>query len=324
MMAGKNNHSTTNLSELTFLSTSGYCNIHVCIWYPDKTKYTRPIGIIQLAHGMVDHIERFEAMATYFAQRGFLVVGNDHLGHGDSIASKDDWGYFVDREDCATYLVKDMHKLTKIIKKKYPNLPYILIGHSMGSFLTRKYMMMYKDELSACVVLGTGNQRLIVVQAGRLLVHITKRFKGDRYRSSLLKKLMFANYNKDINNCKSENAWLTRDDEIVKKYDHDEKCSFMFTVNAYEGMLKVIRFVIRNANIRHTSRYLPVLFAAGTSDPVGEYGKAVKRIYRKYARWLDDVELKLYDNCRHELHSEINKEQIFEDIYLWILKKINV
>ena len=323
-MAVEKNHSNTDLSTWTFLSTSGLCNIHVCIWYPDKTKYTKPIGIIQIAHGMVDHIERFENMANYFTKRGFIVVGNDHLGHGDSIVNKDNWGYFADHEDSGTYLVKDMHRLTKIMKKKYPDLPYILIGHSMGSFLTRKYMMMYKDELDACVVLGTGNQRLAVVQAGKLLVRITKYFKGDRYRSPILKKLMFANYNKGINDSKSENDWLTRDFDIVNQYDHDEKCSFMFTVNAYEGMLKVIRFVIRDANIRHTPRYLPVLFAAGNADPVGEYGKAVKRIYRKYARWLDDVELKLYDNCRHELHSEINREQIFEDIYLWILKKINV
>ncbi len=323
-MIVEKNHSKTDSSTLNFLSTSKRCKIHACIWHPDKTKYAKPIGIIQIAHGMVDHIERFEDMALYFTKRGFLVVGNDHLGHGDSIASKDDWGYFADHKDCGTYLVKDMHKLTKIIKKEYPNLPYVLIGHSMGSFLTRKYMMMYKDELDACVVLGTGNQRLIIVEAGRLLVHITKYLKGDKYRSPILKKLMFANYNKYIKDCKSENAWLTRDDEIVKKYDHDEKCSFMFTVNAYEGMLKVIRFVIRDANIRHTPRYLPVLFAAGTADPVGEYGKAVKRIYRKYARWLDDAELKLYDDCRHELHSEIDREHIFEDIYLWILKKINI
>ncbi len=323
-MAVEKNHSNTDLSTWTFLSTSGLCNIHVCIWYPDKIKYTKPIGIIQIAHGMVDHIERFENMANYFTKRGFIVVGNDHLGHGDSIVNKDNWGYFADHEDSGTYLVKDMHRLTKIMKKKYPDLPYILIGHSMGSFLTRKYMMMYKDELDACVVLGTGNQRLAVVQAGKLLVRITKYFKGDRYRSPILKKLMFANYNKGINDSKSENDWLTRDFDIVNQYDHDEKCSFMFTVNAYAGMLKVIRFVIRDANIRHTPRYLPVLFAAGNADPVGEYGKAVKRIYRKYARWLDDVELKLYDNCRHELHSEINREQIFEDIYLWILKKINV
>lgn len=126
-MIVEKNHSKTDSSTLTFLSTSKRCKIHACIWHPDKTKYAKPIGIIQIAHGMVDHIERFEDMALYFTKRGFLVVGNDHLGHGDSIASKDDWGYFADHKDCGTYLVKDMHKLTKIIKKEYPNLPYVLI-----------------------------------------------------------------------------------------------------------------------------------------------------------------------------------------------------
>jgi len=310
--------------EASFPSASGLCKIHVCIWYPDENKYPKPIGVIQIAHGMVDHIERFEAMAEYFVERGFIAVGNDHLGHGDSVRSKEDWGYFADDRDCGTILVKDMHRLTGIMKKKYPDLPYVLIGHSMGSYLTRKYMMMYPDALDACVLLGTGNQRLSMVEAGRFAVFITECFQGDRYRSPLLKKLMFLGYNASIKQPQSENAWLTRESSIVEAYDKDEKCSFMFTVNAYKGMLNVIKFVIKDANIRLTRKTLPVLFAAGKQDPVGAYGEAVEKIYKKYAQWLDDVELKLYEGCRHELHSETCREEIFEDLYQWIIKRIAV
>ena len=151
--------------EHLFKSTSGVCDIHTVLWYPDKEKYENPVGVVQIAHGMIDHIERFEGLALYLAERGFVVAGNDHLGHGDSVNDKNDWGYFAKGNNSGLYLVKDMHKLTIIMKKRFPELPYILIGHSMGSFMTRRYLMMYGNELDAAVILGTGNsQRLWLME----------------------------------------------------------------------------------------------------------------------------------------------------------------
>lgn len=301
-----------------FKSSSGDCNIHAVVWYPDKEEYEKPFGVVQIAHGMIDHIERFEALALYLAERGFVVAGNDHLGHGDSVKSKDDWGYFAPGRNSAQYLVKDMYRLTKIMKKKYPDLPYTLIGHSMGSYMTRRYLMSYGDELSAAVILGTGNQSPAVVEGGLAAVRIARIFRGERHRSRLLNKMMFGSFNSRISSPKTSSDWLTRREDIVSEYKADEKCSYIFTVNAYEGLLKVIKYVIQEKNIKKTPKELPLLIASGTEDPVGDYGRAVEKLYEKYKKYLDDVELKLYKECRHELHSEINSEEIFEDIYCWL------
>lgn len=313
------------VKQKAYESSSGRCDIHVVVWMPDSDKYDKPVGVIQIAHGMIDHIERFNEMAMYFADRGYVVAGNDHLGHGDSVASKDDWGYFDDSvspDESAMYLILDMHRLTRIMKKKFPELPYIIMGHSMGSYMLRRYLMKYGSDVDAAVILGTGNQSMAVVEAGILAAKAVLRAKGDRYRSKVLSKLMFGTYNAGIDNPKSANAWISRDEAIVDAYDSDEKCSFMFTPNAYLGFLNIIKYDIQEKNVAKTPAELPVLFASGLADPVGNYGKDVKKAYMMYTRHLNDVELRLYEDCRHELHSEQNRDEIFEDIYDWIKEHV--
>ena len=307
--------------EKRYESSSGRCSIHAVIWYPDEEKYEKPVGVVQLVHGMIDHIERFTCMAEYFADKGYVVAGNDHLGHGESVADKDDYGYFDDSvpaEETGMYLVMDMHRLTRIMKKRYPDLPYFIMGHSMGSYMLRRYLIQYGDDVDGAVILGTGNQPMAVVEGGILAAKSVARAKGDRYRSRLLSKLMFGAYNTRITDAKSENAWLTRDEEIVELYDNDDKCSFVFTPNAYLGFLNIIKYDIKPENVRKTPASLPVLFASGLEDPVGDYGKGVKKAFMMYTRYLDDVELRLYEDCRHELHSELNRYEIFDDIYRWM------
>ena len=265
-----------NKEEHLFKSTSGVCDIHTVLWYPDKEKYENPVGVVQIAHGMIDHIERFEGLALYLAERGFVVAGNDHLGHGDSVNDKNDWGYFAKGNNSGLYLVKDMHKLTIIMKKRFPELPYILIGHSMGSFMTRRYLMMYGNELDAAVILGTGNQPKIMVDGGLLAVKFTKLFHGDRYRSETLNKMMFGTYNNRIENPVTDSDWLTRNPDIVDNYVNDEKCSFLFTVNAYEGMLKIIRYVINDANIEKAVKEADLVIGCVLIP-----GKSAPKIFKK-------------------------------------------
>jgi alpha-beta hydrolase superfamily lysophospholipase len=305
----------------TFESSSARCDIHAVVWIPDEERFAKPVGVIQIAHGMIDHIERFNDMALYFVDRGFVVAGNDHLGHGDSVASKDDWGYFddsVSAEESGMYLVLDMHRLTRIMKKRYPDLPYYIIGHSMGSFMVRRYLMKYGNDVSGAVILGTGNQSMAVTKAGMAAARFVLKTKGDRYRSKVLSKLMFGMYNLKIKKPVSANAWLSRDEAVVKAYDNDEKCSYLFTPNAYLGFLSIIKYDIQEKHVAKTPSNLPVLMASGLDDPVGEYGRGVKKAFKMYTKYLDDVELRLYEGCRHELHSEENKEEVFQDIYEWI------
>ena len=227
-----------------FKSSSGICNIHAVIWYPDSDVYKKPVGVIQIAHGMIDHIERFEEMAEYFTGKGFVVAGNDHLGHGDSVNSDEDLGYFAKGNHGADFLIKDMHRLTLIMKKNYPDLPYVLIGHSMGSYMSRKYASIYGDELDGVIFLGTGNQPKAVVDSGLKLAHIAKLVRGERYRSELLNTIMFGAYNKRIKDNRTANDWLTKDTKIVDEYLSDPKCSYKFTANAYIGFLNVIKYDI--------------------------------------------------------------------------------
>ncbi len=304
--------------ERVFPSSSGMCNIHTVIWYPDNSIYNYPVGVIQIAHGMIDHIERFEEMAEFFAGKGFVVAGNDHLGHGDSVNGEEDYGYFAKGSHGADYLIKDMHRLTRIMKKMYRDIPYILIGHSMGSFMARKYACIYGDELDGVIFLGTGNQPKSVVNDGLKLAHMAKLVHGDRYRSRLINKLMFGTYNKRIKDNRTDSDWLTKDTAIVDEYTADPKCSYMFTANGYIGFLNVIRFDINEKNIARTPAALPVLFASGEEDPVGDYGKAVKKVFKLYTKYVDNVELRLYEDNRHELHSETNRQEVFEDLLEWI------
>lgn len=305
----------------TYPSSNGQCRIHAVLWIPDVQKYPQPKAILQIAHGMIDHIERFDALAVFMAQRGILVAGNDHLGHGDSVTSQQDRGFFTETEkgrDAGSYVVEDMHRLTRIMKKKYPSLPYFLLGHSMGSFMARRYLMQYGQELTGAVILGTGNQPKLLVAAGLLAVRLTGRFKGERYRSKRLNNMMFGSYNRRIASPRTPSDWLTTDAAIVDAYVSDPKCSFLFTVNGYKGLLNTIRYVSRPENIAEIPEKLPVLMASGTEDPVGGYGQDVKRLYDQYSRYLWDVELRLYEGCRHELHSEKNRIEIFGELYEWI------
>ena len=220
---------------------------------------------------MIDHIERFEEMAEYFADKGFVVAGNDHLGHGESVNSEDDYGYFAKGSHGADYLIKDMHRLTRIMKKMYKDIPYILIGHSMGSFMARKYACVYGDELDGVIFLGTGNQSKALVNTLLGLSYIAR-------------------------------------------------CAF--TANGYIGFFNVIKYDINEKNIAKTPADLPVLFASGEEDPVGNYGKAVKKIFKLYTKYVDNVELRLYEDDRHELHSETNRQEVFDDLLEWIKSNV--
>lgn len=306
--------------EHYFPSESGFVRIHTVCWYPDPSRFPQPKAVLQIAHGMVDHVERFDALARYMANRGFVVAGNDHLGHGGSVDSPADLGYFAPRNgrDAGSYVVADMHRLTRILKKRYPSLPYFLLGHSMGSFMARRYLMQYGEELTGAVILGTGNQPPLLVGFGKLLAGLTGLVKGDRYRSRLLYKALFGGYNRRIPSPATPSDWLTTDPAIVRDYVKDPKCSYYFTVNGYIGLFDTIRYVSSKKNMHRMPPSLPVLMASGCEDPVGGYGRDVKRLFKRFCGCLWSVELRLYEGCRHELHSEKNRDEIFEDLCGWM------
>lgn len=302
----------------TYPSRNGKTQIHAIKWMPDEGGCK---AVLQLAHGMTEHIERYAGFAEYLTDRGFAVVGNDHLGHGESVNSYEEWGYFSEENPSDT-VIEDMHKLREITGKASPEKPYFILGHSMGSYLLRKYISVYPEEkLAGIIVTGTGS---VPDGTAKLAIGITKflaKFKGWDYRSNFIKNLSYDKYYKqfDLTGKDPENSWLTRDAEIVTKYYAEPKCTYTFTLNGYLGLFEAVRFDNQQDNINKIPKELPVLIMSGAKDPVGGLGTGVTRVYEQYkAAGLQNLSFKLYEDARHEILNEINREEVYKDITEWL------
>lgn len=303
---------------LTYRSYNDLADIKAKMFIPDN----KPIAILQIAHGMVEFFDRYEDFANYLCLKGFLVVGNDHLGHGDSVNSKDEWGYFG--ENGNKTLIEDMYKLTSLTKQKYPDIPYFLLGHSMGSFYARQYLFEYGSNLNGAIIMGTGLEDLMVVKAGMFMCSLLAKFKGWKYRSSFVNNIAFGSYNKKFEPSRTKMDWLSKDENIVDWYINEPRCTFMFTLNGYYNMFKGISRLHDKSLLNNVPKDLPILFVSGKDDPVGTFGKEVE----KSANTLKDVgvkniDIKLYENDRHEILNELDRQVVYEDIYNWLISKIN-
>lgn len=308
----------TTIHNFSFLSCCKEIRIHGYIWVP----YAPVRGIVQISHGMTEHIKRYDDFARYLNSKGILVVGHNHLGHGTSINNETDYGYFTEH-DAPKAVVCDILKVTHYIKKKYPGVPYFLLGHSMGSFFARRYLIEYGSELDGALILGTGNQSPLITNAALLCAKAEKLIFGSRYRSKLAAGLFFGPYNKRFQPVRTPKDWLTKDMQIIDEYLKDPACTFSFTVNGYETMLKNVLFTCNIENIKKMPKELPVLIASGEEDPVGNYGKDVKKLYAAfYEAGMKDVSLRLYPNDRHELLNETDRQEIYQDLWQWIYSRI--
>ena len=314
------------VKDFEFMSTNQYYMIHGKMWIPEKNV----LAVVQLSHGMAEYIARYDDFARYLAKRNILVVGNDHMGHGQSVNTEEDLGYFSlpvkgisrnkkEKFGGSSLAVKDLYKITRMVKKHYPGVPYILFGHSMGSFLARRYMMEYGKAIDGAILMGTGKQSEGILLAGQMLVSLVTLFKGDRYRSVLLHRLMFGGYNRKIRQPASFNAWITSDNEQLRKYEEDEKCGFMFTMNGLRALFRTIQYIQTPENIAKIPTDLKVILMSGAEDPVGDYGRQVKAVYEDYVRQgIKDINVRIYAGCRHELLNEKIRNVVYEDIYEWI------
>ncbi len=301
----------------TFPSANGKNQIYVKLWKPEK----EPIkGILQISHGMIEHIERYDEFAVFLASRGFLVVGNDHMGHGQSVSNSEEWGYFA-KEDSSKKVVEDLHALTLKMKSKYPGVKYFVLGHSMGSFMIRRYLMTYGKEVDGAIIMGTGMQSFMKLALGKLILKVVKMFYGEKHRSVFLEQVMFGSYNKRFSTNKKGKEWLTRDEKEVQCYRNDPACSFLFTINGIETLLSTLSFIQAKENIQCFPKEIPILMVSGREDPVGNYGKGVKKVFETYQQHgVKNITLKLYDGARHEPLNEMNRYEVYEMIYTYLNK----
>ena len=300
-------------------STNNKNQLHVMMWQPQSSK---PRCILQISHGMIEHIERYDEFASYLTSKGILVIGNDHLGHGRSVNSPEELGYF-NAEDGSKTVVDDLHTITLFAKEAFPNVPYFLLGHSMGSFLARRYLMTYGNELDGAIIMGTGQFPPLAVKCGLAILALLKKIKGDTYRSKTLSNLGFGSYNNAFKPTRTTHDWLSKNTESIDRYLADPLCTFLFTLNGYETLLNTFGFIGDKKNIAKLPKHLPLFFVAGEDDPVGGQGKMVIKIYETYRdSGITDISLKLYPNDRHEILNELDRFTVYSDIYEWLERQL--
>lgn len=276
---------------------------------------------MQIVHGMAEHIERYEWTAEYFTGKGYIVVGDSHLGHGKSIVKDKGPGYFC-AQDPATVLVRDEHRLKKLMQQKYPGIPYFILGHSMGSFITRNYLCDYGSGIDGAIIMGTGMQPKPVLFFVKMITRIQAILAGEAHEAKLINKLAFGNYNARIKEAKTSVDWLTKDEKQVANYREDPLCGFVFTVNGFSALFELIWRLHDEKRVLKMPKDLPIFLVAGKEDPVGNYGKAVEWVYEQYQKLgMQNVSMKLYESDRHELLNETDKECVANDIYEWLLKQ---
>lgn len=306
--------------EFTYDSRDNKSKIHAIRWIPQKGEI---IGIVQIVHGMVEHIDRYDDFANYLAERGIVVVGNDHLGHGASVDQESDRGYFCEK-DAETVLVRDVHRLKKLTQKAFPGKPYIILGHSMGSFITRKYIIEYGKGIDGAIIMGTGSKTPQILQMGIFMTKVISKFHGKRYRSKAVNNKAFGSFNHRFRPARTEHDWLTKDERQVDLYEADKRNDFIFTLNGYETLFKIFLYIQKEENFTQARKDLPIFFVSGADDPVGEFGKGVRKAYELLEKMgYSHLDIKLYENDRHEILNETDKELVYKDLENWIMKLIS-
>lgn len=299
--------------------SKGAGKIHGCRWTPEG----EPRGICQIVHGIAEYVERYENFAEYLNSLGFLVIAEDHMGHGQSVNGGGIRGYFHGGWFTA---VEDTYQLLKDTRAEYPQLPYVLFGHSMGSFMTRTLLITHPDSgISAAVLCGTGwlpDPALPVAE--KILEKVCSK-RDTTGPSPLLQKLMFKGYNRKVEHPRTAYDWLTRDNQVVDAYIANPLCGFIVSAGLVRDLLSGVQFIQKEKELEKMEKSLPVLFLAGGDDPVGSYGKGVRQAAEAFRKaGMTDVTEKIYPLCRHEVLNEINREVIFRDTAAWICEKTGV
>lgn len=306
--------------EFTFTSADGKTAVRAAEWLPDGD----PVAVFQMTHGMIEHIDRYDGLGEYLSSRGFYVVGHDHLGHGKTAATPEDLGYFADR-DGDKALLADMDKLRHIASEKYPQLPYFMLAHSMGSYFLRRYLATWGEGLSGALIMGTGANPGIVAIGGLIVCNTIALFKGWHYRSVFMERLFFTGaFDKyDNDGGRPGLNWRSKDPSVEKACLSDYRCSFKFTLKAYRDFLKTILFVSKRSSAQAIPKELPLFILSGAEDPIGGMGEGVKKVYNMYRdAGVKDVTMKLYPDDRHEILLETDRNNVMADIFGWCSKRL--
>ena len=303
--------------EFYFDSSDGETGIRVLAWIPA----TAPRAIVQIAHGMVEHIERYDDFARMLAASGYVVFGNDHIGHGKSVLHVSELGELpVGGNDI---MISDVDALRRIAQDRFPGIPYVLFGHSMGSFIARCYAGRHGAGLAGLILCGSGDQPRPVAFAGERLSRLIARASGWDYRSQFLHNMAVGSYAKRIPDATSPLAWLNTSEECVKRYADDPACGAMFSAGGYASLLSLVLEASSSGCLHGIPSELPILFVSGSCDPVGDMGKGVRNAAAALiASDHSDVEVRIYEGMRHEILDEPAHELVYADVLDWLEERL--
>lgn len=292
--------------------------IMVYKWVPVDKK---PIGVVQISHGMAETAARYERFAHVLNETGFIVYANDHRGHGKTALSIDELGYLGDK-DGFELLVEDVAKLSDTIKKENPDLPIYLFSHSMGSFAAQRYIMEYPGKIDGLILSGSNGEQGLRLKVGKWVVKLIRMIRGRKAKSKFVDSLIFGSYNKSFYPKETGSEWLTRDADELANYIRDPYCGSLFPISFYDDLLASLEYIEDKENVRKIPKNLPILIVSGSQDPVGDFGKGVKKLFQRYETCgVKDLTMKLYEGARHELLNETNRDEVMSDIVEWLEKR---
>ena len=300
------------LEKIPFTSVAGR-PLTLYLWQTDAPCR----GVIQLVHGMAEHIARYDRLARALCAAGYTVAGHSHLGHGED-AREDELGFFG-RKDGWDHLVEDVHAAHEMLLKRFPGQRFAILGHSMGSFVTREYLLRYGGDLTAAVICGTGWFPGPLCSVARAAAALCGAFGGWQKPAPLVDRLMSKDNNKAFAPARTPFDWLSRDTVEVDKYIADPRCGFLFTARGYYDMFTGLKSLSRLHRLAALPGDLPVLFISGDADPIGTQGKGVNTVAQQFRdAGVRDVTVHLYPGARHELFNETNRDEITAELIDWL------
>lgn len=305
-----------------WLTMSDGHHVYVKSWGEDQAIETKK-AVIQLAHGMAEHIQRYQPLAEFLSSRGYLIYGHDHRGHGKTGEKSASLGFFAN-EDGFERVVEDVKEINDYIHTIHPDLPVFIMGHSMGSFIVRRFLQRYKGAVAGAIISGTGGNPGLMGKVGKRIAKSQMKKLGKQAKSPLMNKLIFGGYNKKVSNPETDFDWLTRNKKEVDKYINDPYCGFIATAGFYYDLLRGIDVIHQNKEVAKMEKDIPYFFISGTEDPVGQATKGVISVINQLKRnGIKQLDYKFYHQGRHEVLNELNHEEVKADIINWLDNQLN-
>ncbi len=302
--------------DFSYPSSDSLHTVHAREWVPEGS----PRGVVQIVHGVAEHIGRYDPVARFLAAHGYAVCGGDHLGHGLTAGGK--FGYFGPKSGW-DFVARDIRRLRDLEGEKFPSLPYVILGHSMGSFLTRTYLIRWPGTVNAAVLSGTGQESAAAVASGKALAGALCKLRGPDHVSKTVNDLSLGAYNRVFKPNRTSSDWISRDEAAVDAYLADPLCNFLPTVGMFRDMMGGLQFIADKANLSKMDKDTPIYFLSGDRDPVGSMGRGVRKVEELFrSAGCRDVTVKLYPGGRHEMFNEINRQEVFGNLLAWIESKL--